>query len=212
MGWQPLHPLISDDGSGEIGDLTEKATPVDADLVLIEDSEASGVYKKAQLGNLPGGGGGGNGATTEFKAADESVASSTTLQDDDDLVFAIGANEVWVVRYVLFPTCASAAVDIKTNITVPTGATGRRNQFGPSNTATATGDFTKGQQFDLDGSTALSAGVVDSTSTELPLYLDAYISNGANAGNVTLQWAQLTSSATALTLREGSHLVAHQVA
>jgi len=34
---------------------TEKAAPVAADLVLIEDSAASGAKKKVQIGNLPGG-------------------------------------------------------------------------------------------------------------------------------------------------------------
>jgi hypothetical protein len=48
---------IHDNVAGEISALTEKASPVNADLVLIEDSAAGNVKKKAQLGNLPGGGG-----------------------------------------------------------------------------------------------------------------------------------------------------------
>jgi hypothetical protein len=35
---------------------TEKVTPVSADILLIEDSAASGAKKKVQVGNLPGGG------------------------------------------------------------------------------------------------------------------------------------------------------------
>ena len=46
---------IHDNVSGEINAVTEKATPVDADLVLIEDSAASYAKKKVQVGNLPGG-------------------------------------------------------------------------------------------------------------------------------------------------------------
>lgn len=49
---------IHDNIAAEISAITEKATPVDADWVLIEDSEDSGSKKRAQLGNLPGGGGG----------------------------------------------------------------------------------------------------------------------------------------------------------
>jgi len=49
---------IHDNVSGEINAVTEKATPVSADLVLIEDSAASYAKKKVQVGNLPGGGGG----------------------------------------------------------------------------------------------------------------------------------------------------------
>jgi len=39
--------------AGEINALTEKTTPVSADLLLIEDSAASNVKKKVQVGNLP---------------------------------------------------------------------------------------------------------------------------------------------------------------
>lgn len=55
MGWKgdpnALHTVVD----GEIAGLTEKATPVDADLVVIEDSADSNSKKKAQLSNLPGG-------------------------------------------------------------------------------------------------------------------------------------------------------------
>ncbi len=44
--------------AGEINALAEKAVPVNADLILIEDSAAANAKKKVQVGNLPGGGGG----------------------------------------------------------------------------------------------------------------------------------------------------------
>ncbi len=43
---------IHDNVSGEIAPVTEKVTPVNADLVLIEDSEASNAKKRVQIGNL----------------------------------------------------------------------------------------------------------------------------------------------------------------
>lgn len=42
--------------ANEISTITEKVTPVSADLIIIEDSAASGVKKRVQVGNLPGGG------------------------------------------------------------------------------------------------------------------------------------------------------------
>jgi hypothetical protein len=48
---------IHDNVSAEISAITEKVTPVSADLLLIEDSAASNVKKRVQVGNLPGGGG-----------------------------------------------------------------------------------------------------------------------------------------------------------
>lgn len=44
---------IESDQAGEIAALTEKSTPVSADLLLIEDSAASNAKKKIQIGNLP---------------------------------------------------------------------------------------------------------------------------------------------------------------
>jgi hypothetical protein len=44
---------IHDNTSGEIAAVTEKTTPVSADLLLIEDSAASNAKKRVQIGNLP---------------------------------------------------------------------------------------------------------------------------------------------------------------
>ncbi|KRT69320.1 MAG: prophage MuMc02, head decoration protein [candidate division NC10 bacterium CSP1-5] len=46
---------IHDDAAGEIAAITEKASPVSGDLLLIEDSAASNAKKRVQIGNLPGG-------------------------------------------------------------------------------------------------------------------------------------------------------------
>lgn len=48
---------IHDNVASEISAITEKVTPVSADLLIIEDSAAANVKKKVQVGNLPGGGG-----------------------------------------------------------------------------------------------------------------------------------------------------------
>ncbi|MFB3105558.1 MAG: hypothetical protein ACE1ZA_11650 [Pseudomonadales bacterium] len=46
---------VHDNVAGEIFVITEKTTPVSADLIIIEDSAASNVKKRVQIGNLPGG-------------------------------------------------------------------------------------------------------------------------------------------------------------
>ena len=55
---------IDDNVDAEISAIAEKATPVDADLVIIEDSAAANAKKKVQVGNLPAGG----GMLSRFKA------------------------------------------------------------------------------------------------------------------------------------------------
>lgn len=58
MSWQGDEYAIHEDVAGEIAAVAEKVAPVDADLVLIEDSAATNAKKRVQIGNLPGGGGG----------------------------------------------------------------------------------------------------------------------------------------------------------
>jgi len=67
---------IHDNVAGEINGITEKATPVDADLILIEDSADSNNKKKVQVGNLPGGGASDIGARV-YHDADQSTATGT---------------------------------------------------------------------------------------------------------------------------------------
>lgn len=57
---------IHDNISGEINAITEKVTPDDDDLAIIEDSAASFAKKKIKLVNLPGGGGGSGGANHAY--------------------------------------------------------------------------------------------------------------------------------------------------
>lgn len=58
--------------SGEINQITEKTTPVAADLLVIEDSAASSAKKKVQIGNLPG------SAVLGFSAAGAAVSGGAT--------------------------------------------------------------------------------------------------------------------------------------
>lgn len=55
---------IHDNVAGEIAAITEKLVPVNADLLLIEDSAAANVKKRVQVGNLPSGSG--NMSTTTY--------------------------------------------------------------------------------------------------------------------------------------------------
>ena len=44
---------IHDNVAAEISAITEKASPVSGDLLIIEDSAAGNVKKRVQVGNLP---------------------------------------------------------------------------------------------------------------------------------------------------------------
>jgi hypothetical protein len=68
---------IHDNVAGEIAAITEKATPVSADLLVLEDSADSNNKKRVQIGNLPGGGGGDNISVNGAAAADADFDDST---------------------------------------------------------------------------------------------------------------------------------------
>lgn len=60
---------LHDDTAGEILAITLKGTPVNADLLLIEDSADSNAKKSITVGSLPTGGGGGWTVVTETTAS-----------------------------------------------------------------------------------------------------------------------------------------------
>jgi hypothetical protein len=77
---------IHDNVAGEINAISEKATPVSADLLIIEDSADSNNKKKVQIGNLPGGSGGGDSVislseTVEMGASPVEVPIGQTVYD-----------------------------------------------------------------------------------------------------------------------------------
>ena len=64
--------------------LTEKTTPVDADLILIADSAAANARKKVQIGNLPGSGAGLVESTLTNKAGTNTVIGYVYRLDPDN--------------------------------------------------------------------------------------------------------------------------------
>ena len=148
-----------------------------------------------------------NGATVELstgsggmslivKTADETVNGSATLQNDDELLFAVAANETWQFEGVLFYT-SGATPDIKITATGPSGAVGR---FGV--VATSSNLSVEGRNDEL------GTGVTITSPAGNPGIVHFYgaIANGANAGNLTLQWAQGTSDASDTIVHAGSYI------
>jgi hypothetical protein len=142
------------------------------------------------------------------KSVGQTVTSSTTLQDDNELTFDIDANEVWVIRYVLFPVSDSPDPDIKAALGVPAGAVGNMTMFGADLPATTVSSPLRSQVRINDFANQLNTGVTD--ASDRPSYFDAAVINGANSGAITLRWAQNTSNANGVTLSAGSFLIAHQ--
>ncbi len=143
----------------------------------------------------------GAGHTLVRKTADENVTNSTTLQNDDHLFVAMAANDVWEFEAVVYFTSTSNTPDFKATFTVPTGATIRwYAEFRETDGGTATGAL-------INASATTTA--YDMTGNQSAVMrARGVVINGANAGNLQMQWAQNASSGTAMTVQSGSFLKA----
>ena len=139
------------------------------------------------------------------KTSDQSVTSSTVLISDTALLFPVGTTEVWKFQLHLRYTAATAG-DFKVSFQIP--ASGRVDAVVPGHNssdapemgylAVTTSDT---PTVTLSGATEIRTAIMDGT----------YI-GGGTAGNVTLRWAQGTSSGTATTVLTHSTLWAVKLA
>lgn len=142
------------------------------------------------------------------KTADESVTSDTTLQNDNDLVVPVVASSVYRVEWDL-RTDGALAGDFKYAFTGPSGATmvwqSRGNLAADTaNTAPIPVDVTAIGTTVTHGT--IAAGTVSRVCGSGILVVST------TAGNLQLQWAQGTSSATATKALTHSWLRASRVA
>ena len=142
------------------------------------------------------------------KTANQSKTSDTTLANDADLKIALGTNQTWEVRGVLFVDSASDTPDVKFAFTIPAGASMRIGFQGLLTTAvaTSTGDTKYNVRTD---STSASFGI---GSNPTFVTFAGTVRTAGTAGDFQLQWAQNTSDAAATTLNEDSNIAATRVA
>lgn len=137
------------------------------------------------------------------KPSATSRTSTTTLADDPDLSMALEANATYFVEFFLYYNGDDTG-RFKTIWTVPSGSTGNRGVIGEGSTVTtATNADNVLGRF---GVHAYGTSVVYGTrnsANQLQAYESGVIIT-TSSGNVTLQWAQNSSSTTATTLNNTS--------
>lgn len=150
------------------------------------------------------------GSAFRHKSSDTTRSSTTVLADDPELTLPILANEEFVGMLHLDVGAAIKTTGIKVAITAPSGASGH---FCAS---IITDAISAGEVFLIRSDTPGAA--LDFTTADLGNSLNGmidlhfHVPNGPNDGNITLQWAQSTSSGTGLTIRTGSRMEAEKVA
>lgn len=147
---------------------------------------------------------------TSLKTADQSVTSSTTLTSDSALTFSVGSGETWVFNFFLFVTnAASAQPDFKAAVLGASGWTC---------SAQMSGSEAVGAAFPQ----AVTTGCTNAPTAMVNANIASDAGNGFNvriqgtitttsAGSVTLQFAQNTSSTSAITIKGGSYVQAFKV-
>jgi len=133
---------------------------------------------------------------TVVKSANETVTNSTAFQDDNELFFGVGANETWSFRFVVQANIGTAP-DGKFQITAPSGASCTVSVIDAERAVTV-----------ANLGCGASSGLITGNGTNDTYEIVGTVENGANAGNVTLQWAQNANSGTAVTVLAGSYVFA----
>lgn len=142
--------------------------------------------------------------TRIFKSADQ-TGSNTTFISDTELLFPILAATDYVFRGTMFYDTPTAA-DFKTQFTGPASPTLANIGYitiPPGGTIVDIADKSS-EAF------STSVQVTATTGTFGAIRFEGIIKNGANAGDVTMQWAQVANSGTT-TLRKGSYLEYRQL-
>ncbi len=146
----------------------------------------------------------GNDGTVVSKSLANNATTTSTNAQPTNLTFAIGANEKWVVDIYLQCSKATSTTGLKLAVGAPSGASVAGLQLGgvallatPLIPSLITAINTLG--------TALATG----TGVRVAAELHVVVTNGATPGNVTLQFATVTSNTA--TLYAGSYMRAHKV-
>ena len=141
------------------------------------------------------------------KTADESVTSNITVQADDVLILPVGVSEIWRFNLDLLVQGATAG-DFRMNFTFPAGGTISYTVLSANSAGAVTAELV------ASTTTPTAEKVFEPISATIPSFIQVqgvYV-NAGTGGNVTLQWAQGTSSGTATTVKANSTLWAVKLA
>jgi hypothetical protein len=141
------------------------------------------------------------------KASDtvrNSAGTGTTLTVDPDLVIPIGANQTWAFEFHLYVVGESVTPQWKGGLTFPSSPTAVKWSMDYVDYDGAA--YAPIGRFAADSSA--NAIAADLTPLGAEIIIRGEIQNGANAGNISLLWAQNVSSADDMTVQKCSYAIA----
>lgn len=143
--------------------------------------------------------------------ADQGITTQTALVSATNMVVTVAANEEWILDIYWDVGALLSTTGIKVGINAPAGAVANlvANLVTDGNTPANINALSS-------RTTALNTAV-DFLSASLTnisnsfVHASAWVLNGATPGTIQWQFAQSTSSATALTIRKGSHMISFRI-
>jgi hypothetical protein len=145
---------------------------------------------------------------TLFKQTDQGYTNDATLNNDTVLRFTASANTKY--RVELFAMCSGTGGNIKMAWSVPSGATGTRAVLGPAANSVSRDDTN--MRTGAHGFTTEVTYGLNSDSGYTTVQENFIITIGVTGGDVILQHAQGTSSATQTIMRAPSFMVVKKLA
>ncbi|GAI70677.1 unnamed protein product [marine sediment metagenome] len=201
--------MIYINGVAIVGDMTKAVYDPDLDGLIALAQLVAAVCSETEADNkiaaaIP---------TVVRKAADQSVNDSTILESDSHLFLPVEANEVWLFQlHLLLFAVAGNVPDWKFGFSYPVNCLLYWGAIADAEPG--------GKNWMPEAITADPASL--NIQTDTPTYgsnnnihgttLQVLVVNGANAGNVTFQFAQKTATAGDNTVKENSCLIAHKLA
>lgn len=145
------------------------------------------------------------GPSLVYKSANQTKTNDAVLANDSELKFSMVANAKYQFEMQLFYSTANATCDIQVTLNGPSSPDQLQAFLDVRN---ATGGVQGSAYISAYGTTASNdaGGATDSV-----IIITGSISNGANAGDLAVQWAQRISDAGATTVKKGSYLRAHRI-
>ncbi|OII62876.1 hypothetical protein BJP40_26940 [Streptomyces sp. CC53] len=140
------------------------------------------------------------------KTAATDRASITSTSPDPDLQLSLEASAVYLLRGLIIVS-GPVAADLRCLVAGPAGSSGTWGMVAPGVASTTDPDQVRTRAFSLGSVSAY--GLSTTSAYAWPLW--AYIST-VSAGTASFDWSQQTSSATAVSVAAGSHLLAHRIA
>ncbi|MBA7708454.1 hypothetical protein ES703_117353 [subsurface metagenome] len=152
------------------------------------------------------------GPTIVRKAADKTLNNVAVLENDNHLLMAVAANEIWQIDIFLLIRAHSVTPDLKIGFSYPVDCL---IDWGGIGSGKSLSSYSWGvclitaSQFRKIQTGTLSVGTDNDYSC---FKFSLIVANGANSGNINLQWCQHVANASDTIVQENSCLIAHQLA